>query len=281
MKKVIFYLFLAGLWTACDIIDKPFKNALTIDWTGLSYGDTLKQTDRAVFIEDFTGHTCKNCPKATKVLMRLDTLYGTRVVPLAIHALATGFSGVSSDYPTDFTTAEGGELYLFFGPPIGIPNGMVQRSGFPGNNWKSYNAWQSLAATELSKPTSALFTLIPGYHVSDRHAVLKYTVSKVLASAHEIKVAFYLTESGIVSPQLMPDGTRNPTYVHNHILRAAPLSVLGKLALTSTAVVGESHSNFVTYALPTEWNEEKMDWIAIAYDAVTYEVLQAAVLPVR
>jgi hypothetical protein len=92
-------------------------------------------------------------------------------------------------------------------------------------------------------------------------------------------VAFYLTESGIVSPQLMPDNTRNRTYAHNHVLRAAPKGILGLSALPANTSAGGTFSSWVAYELPGGWNANRVDWIAVAYDAVTYEVLQAVAVP--
>ena len=117
--------------SGCDTVDQPFKNAINVDWASVVYGDTVRQTESTVYIEDFTGHTCKNCPKATKVLVKLDSLYGDRVVPLAIHARSSGFSNADTSYPTDFSTPESESLWNYFGPPIGLPNGMVQRTTPP------------------------------------------------------------------------------------------------------------------------------------------------------
>ena len=83
-------LFLAALALAavasCDYIDEPFRNPNGGGSTEAN-GDTVLQTERAVLVEDFTGHQCKNCPKASKVLKQLDSLYGSaKVIGLAIHA---------------------------------------------------------------------------------------------------------------------------------------------------------------------------------------------------
>lgn len=268
-----------GLLAGCDTIDQPFKNAINVDWASVVYGDTVRQTESSVYIEDFTGHTCKNCPKATKVLVKLDSLYGDRVVPLAIHARSSGFSNVDTSYPTDFTTAESEALWNYFGPPIGLPNGMVQRADYPTNQWKSYTTWQTRATAALAESPNVLFEAVPGWNTDGRQAVLQYTLKASTARTNPVHVAFYLTESGIVSPQLMPDGLRNRFYTHNHVLRAAPKGILGVAALGANAAPGAEYSGWVAYELPGSWNANRVDWIAIAYDAVTYQVLQAVAVP--
>ena len=265
--------------SGCDTVDQPFKNAINVDWASVVYGDTVRQTESTVYIEDFTGHTCKNCPKATKVLVKLDSLYGDRVVPLAIHARSSGFSNVDTSYPTDFSTPESESLWNYFGPPIGLPNGMVQRADYPTNQWKSYTTWQTRAVDFLAEAPQALFEVVPGWNADGRQAVLQYRLTAASARTNPVHVAFYLTESGIVSPQLMPDNTRNRTYAHNHVLRAAPKGILGLSALPANSVSGGTFSSWVAYELPGGWNANRVDWIAVAYDAVTYEVLQAVAVP--
>ena len=57
----------------------PSPSRITpIPWTpARSSAATPSSKPRAaVFIEDFTGHRCKNCPKASKAIKALDSLYG-------------------------------------------------------------------------------------------------------------------------------------------------------------------------------------------------------------
>jgi hypothetical protein len=265
----------------CDTVDQPFKNAINVDWASVVYADTVSQTESAVFIEDFTGHTCKNCPKATKVLVKLDSLFGDRVVPLAIHARGTGFSNVDTTYPTDFTSEASESLWNYFGPAIGLPNGMVQRADYPTNHWKSYTTWQTRATTWLSEAPTVLFETVPGWNDGGRQAVLQYKLKAAKTHPNPIHVAFYLTESGVVSTQLMPDNSKNRNYVHNHFLRAAPKGILGLPLLAANAAANTQQGGWVAYEIPAAWKADKMDWIAVAYDAVTYQVLQAVAVPVR
>jgi len=81
MKQLLLSL---GIFTllfmtpSCDVIDQPFK--------GNVQDTTSTQQQRNVLIEDFTGHRCKNCPKASKAIEALVDAYGSRIIGLAIHA---------------------------------------------------------------------------------------------------------------------------------------------------------------------------------------------------
>lgn len=231
MKHLLSFLLLALAWTiapSCDVITEPFKeNPNPVDTSSVVRGDTLVQTARAVFIEDFTGHRCKNCPKASKAIKALDSIYGPNlIIPVALHAGPSSFTGVTTDYPTDFTTAEGDDIATLFGI-FALPMGMVQRADYPSAHQKTYTAWAGLAAQEIVSTPEALFTLSAAYDSVSRQAIIHYSAALQSAQTNALGVAVYLKESHIISPQLMPNNTRDEFYVHKNVLRAAPLGPTG------------------------------------------------------
>jgi hypothetical protein len=276
-------LFIAAAsFAACDYIDQPFRNPGG-GGTATANGDTVIQTERAVLVEDFTGHQCKNCPKASKALKQLDSLYGpSRVVGLAIHAGPANFTATSAEYPTDFTTADGDDLADVFGV-FALPLGMVNRIDFPTNtHLKSYSSWGGLAATQLAQSPEVLFSAYSGFDSTSRVATLRLEVRSQVAQANAVGVAVYLKESGIVSPQLMPDQTRDTNYVHYNVFRRAPWGPFGQEvwaagAATSTATATLDAST----TLEASWNARHMKWVAIAFDKATNRVLQAVQIDVK
>ena len=215
------------LLNSCDVIDEPFKDSISpIDTVGLVQSDTIIQTQKAVLIEDFTGHRCKNCPKASKAINELDSLFDSQVVPLAIHAGPSNFTGVNNEYPTDFTTEYGDDLATHFGISA-LPMGLVQRIDYPNSHQKTYTAWSGITNLELAKSPEALFTLSTEYDAPNRIGVLNYSVEMISNQSNPLWVAVYIKETGIISPQLMPNNSRNETYVHKNVFRNAPLGPLG------------------------------------------------------
>jgi hypothetical protein len=89
------FLLSLGMFTllfispSCDVIDQPFK--------GNIQDTTSTQQQRNVLIEDFTGHRCKNCPKASKAIEALVDAYGSRIIGLAIHAGPGNFTNTNAD----------------------------------------------------------------------------------------------------------------------------------------------------------------------------------------
>ena len=99
MKNISIYLFIliAGLFFGtCDIIEGPF----------LEKRDFVDTTDEIInknaLILEFTGHTCKSCPKAHRTIDQLEELYGDRVISVAFHTgyFARTFS--ADKFTTDF-----------------------------------------------------------------------------------------------------------------------------------------------------------------------------------
>ena len=282
MRNTVLLFIAAASFAACDYIDQPFRNPGG-GGTATANGDTVIQTERAVLVEDFTGHQCKNCPKASKALKQLDSLYGpSRVVGLAIHAGPANFTATSAAYPTDFTTADGDDLADVFGV-FALPLGMVNRIDFPTNtHLKSYSSWGGLAATQLAQSPEVLFSAFSGFDSTSRVATLRLEVRSQVAQANAVGVAVYLKESGIVSPQLMPDQTRDTNYVHYNVFRRAPWGPFGQEvwaagAATSTATATLDASTTVE----ASWNARQMKWVAIAFDKATNRVLQAVQIDVK
>lgn len=282
MRTLLLALSTAVFAASCDYIDQPFRNPGG-GGTATANGDTVLQTERAVLVEDFTGHQCKNCPKASKVLKQLDSLYGSsKVVGLAIHAGPANFTSTSADYPTDFTTSDGDDLASVFGV-WGLPLGMVNRLDYPSNaHLKTYSSWGALTATELALSPDVLFNAYSGYDSTSRVATVRLDVRAQASQTNAIGVAVYLKESGIVSPQLMPDQTRDPNYVHYNVFRAAPWGPFGQdVWAAGASAAGLTQSLDASATLDAAWKPEHMHWVAVAFDKTTYRVLQAVQIDVK
>ena len=73
----------------------------------------------------------------------------------------------------------------------------------------------------------------------------------------------WLVEDGITSFQLMPDGSSNPNYVHNHVFRATVNDRSGDPISLS---LGEPVTRTFTYQLDAEWVAENMSVVAFVYN---------------
>ena len=264
------------LLNGCDVIDEPFKDSISpIDTLGLVQSDTIIQTQKAVLIEDFTGHRCKNCPKASKAINELDSLFNSQVIPLAIHAGPSNFTGVNNEYPTDFTTEYGDDLATHFGISA-LPMGLVQRIDYPNSHQKTYTAWAGITNLELAKSPEALFTLSSEYDALNRVTVLNYSIEIVSNQINPLWIAVYVKETGIISPQLMPNNARNETYIHKNVFRSAPYGPLGISISENGGTPGQVFTGSVPASIDPLWDANECEWVIIIYDQSNYKVIQPA-----
>jgi hypothetical protein len=279
MKNWILLLVVALTATiGCDVIDNPIKDTGT-----QPPPDTSITVVRKIVIEDYTGHRCKNCPKAAKALKDIEALYGERIVAVAVHAGPTIFTGTTPDFPTDFTTPEGDVLKNFFGV-FALPIGMVNRVDYSTSglvHLKPFNSWADIATNYIDSVAVIDLRQEVSYSAADSSVVVDVEAIMLKEFQDDLKVCVMLLESGIVAPQLMEDDTRNPDYVHNHVLRDMFTDALGdELALTPILQNDTATSQFNGTLRASLWEPSECDVVTFIFNARTYEILQAEVSPV-
>ena len=274
MKKsiqiLLFALFIAAFTTQCDVIDQPFKNGGPQDTTS-----TMQQ--RNVLIEDFTGHRCKNCPKASKKIEELVDAFGSdRIIGLAIHAGPGNFTGTNADYPTDFTTPEGKQIQNFFGTNF-LPVGMVNRENWTssGNShWSSFDEWPTLSAEAMDSTLRVELEVEASVDLSDTTVTVNVKAIPQQAILHDLNVVVMIKESGIVSPQLLSDDTRDPNYVHNNVLRAFVTPTWGEQLGNSPMLPGDELTCSHNIAWNTNWVKSNSAVVVYVYNPINYRILQ-------
>lgn len=268
LKKWITILVAFVFVYSCDVVDDPIKNngsVTPIDTT---------QVLRKIVIEDFTGHQCKNCPKAAKQIKDLEALYGERIIGVGIHAGPSNFTGTSTDYPTDFRTPEGTAIYNFFGV-YALPLGMVSRVGYDQNHLLAYGAWPTECQNLTDSVAHIRLNQQVAYNATTRQVTVNVDAKVLKDYSDDLKFCVMLLESDIVSPQLMPDDTRDPNYVHNHVFRDMFTTALGDVLQMSPAIRDSTYSQTVSGAVSTDWVAENCEVVSYIFNARTYEILQA------
>jgi hypothetical protein len=275
------FLLLLGIFTlvfmtpSCDVIDQPFK--------GNVQDTTSTQQQRNVLIEDFTGHRCKNCPKASKEIEALVDAFGAdRIIGLAIHANPGNFTNTNADYPTDFTTQEGKDIQNFFGT-LNLPSGMVNRENWTptGNShWlgSPYN-WPTLSAEAMDSTLRVELQV----EAAMSSGTLNVDVSALpqVGILHDLDVVVMVKESGIVSPQKMPDDTRDAEYVHNNVLRDFVTPTWGEEIGTSPMVQGDELTSSHSIAWNTDWVQANSAVVVYVFNPENYRILQVVEAPIN
>ena len=72
MKNLLLLLIIVSFFGACDIAEEPFAT------NGGTPVDTSSPTTfiKKILVEDYSGHTCSNCPNAARELDALIDIYG-------------------------------------------------------------------------------------------------------------------------------------------------------------------------------------------------------------
>lgn len=265
MKKILYYsLFISLALIGCDTVDDPLK--------GDGYEtpiDTSTGTVHRVFLEEFTGVKCNNCPDATKEAQRISQLYGDQVILLGIHA--GNLAQTDDKHPRAFRTPEGTAFFNDFNL-FGVPVAFVNRSGYPDDIIRVQAEWAADVAAELGKPALAEITLNEdSFDTTTRELNVsgEVEVFNSLPTSNTYLCVF-LAENDIISPQTMPDKSVNDNYEHDHVFRGTFNSTYG-----TPIDLSSGKANFsVNLSLISEIVKENCEVIAFVYDRDTYEIFQ-------
>lgn len=210
---------------------------------------------RCVLIEDFTGQRCVNCPNATEEIEKIKSEYGdSNVVAVGIHSGPLGFAGNAK--VVGLLTETGNEYYNWWGIDS-QPKGVVNRVGLASD----YTAWSSLVYSEIQKTTPVSITLENSYD----EASGKATINASIFSSEDIagKLQLWVVEDSIVTLQMMPDGSGNSNYVHNHVFRAA---VNGTWGEDISIADGSTFKKQYELSLDESWKAANVSIIAFVCD---------------
>lgn len=263
-------------FSGCDKVDAPYKTKSNADTTACVFSDTAVQP-RIVFLEDFTGHTCGNCPRANDKGLELKNTYGEQLVVMALHT-GSYTTPQPPQMPYDFRNPVADELNVIF-QLTDKPRGMVNRKGFPASLHKlAFTNWGTEITNSLALPADANIFLENKYSTADKKLTVCIKTKWINTLSGDFKLAVYLTEDSIVKPQLdyrLPAGQDTIfAYIHRHVLRTAVNSAFGDALPASSA--GTSDERSFSLTLGTDWVPEHCVVVAIVYNATTYEVVQAS-----
>jgi hypothetical protein len=272
MKKIHFiYLFFALIiFQSCDKIDGPYTIPVPAkDWYG-----------KRILIEDYTGHTCINCPAAALIATNLKTLYGDKVVVMSVHA---GFFAKPSVPPfdtNDFRTEAGVAWDQFFGNAnAGNPNGLINRVGYPTNSHIiSPSAWASKVDSLIRDLPDLDITITPSYNPATRTLNGQVKTKFLKTIKRKLKLQIVVTQDSIVAPQKDQSLGNIINYVHRHMLRKSVNGNWGSDLTdgTSYTPLDTELSQNMFLVFDPAWYGKRFSVVAFVYDDITKEVLQVA-----
>jgi hypothetical protein len=289
--KFIFALILITfLINSCDYV-QPYtpKGKGNVD-TSSSITSIISDstTMRNVLVEDYTGHTCGNCPGAAIILDSIINDNPGRIVPMAVHA-GTTFAAPVAGFTTDFETSTGTawDTYFDISSGFGNPCGMVDRFGPTVSVKPQYDgSWKDSVTADLLQSNIVNIKITNTYRDSARTLSTTVTSTFLQASSNNYLLNVVVTEDSVIDVQKdYALGTHDtvPNYVFNHVLRASFNGTWGD-TLAKAPVINTSYTKSYTLALGTSENssgiknilvDKHCHVVAFIYDAITLNVVQA------
>lgn len=287
LQAVVTILALSWMLNSCDKIDEPYvikKEVIDTAQCPVPDFPSVANPVKRVLLEDYTGHTCVNCPRAAVTAHELLEQYGSSLVVVGVHA---GYFAkpMAAPFEYDFRTTAGTAWDDFFGiGKVGNPNGMVDRTGYPSQHILSPSAWGNSVAGALAEmPLTELQVITDFDETTTKLCVHTKTTFLESVSNREIKLSVIIVEDSIVAAQKNNDAQVGVTpiindYVNMHVMRGAVNSswgeqVLAKGTASSDPVIKSYQTKlegFNTYAMVPK----NCRVVAFLFDAETYEVLQ-------
>ena len=218
------------------------------------------EVGRAVLIEDLTGQRCINCPTGTDIINGIIQTYGEdNVIAVGIHSGPLGFTGNSKR--VGLMTDTGDEYYTYWanGTNLGQPSAIFNRKKGPSDN---LNNWAAEVGLIISEKANLSVDIANAYDAKTRTLTTKVGAFGVNGTVNG-KLQVWIVEDGIKAMQMMPDGSANQEYIHNHVFRAA---VNGTWGEEVTVKEGETTSKDYSYVLPETWNAENISVVAFVYN---------------
>lgn len=229
---------------------------------------------RVVLLEEFTGKGCNNCPKGSREIENLLTLFPDNLIAVSIHAgnFANPLFFPYGQY--DLRAPQSAELLDLLKTISFYPTASVNRTIVNGNIQLGLNQWASVISSELESAPAVDLSLEKSFNPASRE--LSVTVSGIgkQSVSGALKLSVMLTESGIIDAQDDNEaGGLVSDYVHRHVLRDMMTPTAGETLFSSIAT-GETFSRTYTKTLDAGWNADNMEIIAF----ITNE--QGASMPV-
>lgn len=208
------------LFTGCDEVQAPYKRKIDD-----SNNNNNGQYIRKVFLEDYTGYRCGNCPSAAEEASRLLKKYDTNLVVLAIHAGSTFAKPFGAKYKQDFRTPDGEQLFTDYIGNAGQPNGTVNRALFDGQKVVAYSGWESKYLTESKKAPLAWIDLQSQMDEASGETSVTATVTALEDLKANTTITFYLVEDSIkywqTDYRIKAPASQDVEIYHRHVMRGA------------------------------------------------------------
>ncbi len=300
MKKIICLAILAlGVsFASCDYVQNPYpvKNA-NVSYDTASCPTTfapLTTHIKKILMEDYTGHTCANCPNAARSIHIIDSTYPGKINVVAIGA--GPLAAPTTAYTTDFRTSVGTLYDNFFGcSNFGLPQGLINRKNYNATTLTHLKAYpyQNFVNSISGESSVMDLQISHTYDAATRKVYCSIRDSALTAITGNYRLVALITQDSIIDWQddmaVPPYPGPVQFYVHRHMLRDAitPTGAWGEPLIGGSANAGLTQIRHFVYTIPVQYfapgstlhpiscNVNQCHIVAFIYNTVTEEVIQS------
>jgi hypothetical protein len=275
---------------SCDKIDNPVPQKFgTLNWDLFPGGDsasypwptwtTNTNTFQNVLLEDYTGHTCTNCPAAAIVAKSIEDANLGRVFVASVHASTTG--GFQAPNPPeflkDFRTPEGNE-YAQAMQIVFNPAGTINRTQNGGNYFQFFSDWNNSVQVELAKIPKVNLQLKHNYYPTTRGLFFHTETDMLTNLSGDYNLIVFLIKKVVVAPQ-EGQGITYEEYDHHNVFVGCLNGTWGTNIVAGSASTGDKIYNNFSVQLPnnatdTTFNIDNLRLMTFVCDRNSLEVLQ-------
>lgn len=288
--------------------ENPFTIRYTLDEDEMSFNGKIRNLaflpEKRVVIEEYTGKTCPNCPLGIAAMERLESLYGSKIIPVILHAYGNDPKGAgiydyaSTVFPNPAAPSarinRSTEAYAPMGVGTDGKYTMTVTTMAPG----SQALWQDVIADQLAQPAYLDIALEANDIGSSTSVSYTATVKSALnLEGQSVRVLGMLLEDGIrdrqmssvwnINDPLLGEFANNGIYakanfdyVFHNVARGywgQSTNGTGRL-IPSSLKVGEEYRIDIRYNVPLVVNDrDKMKMAVILIDENTGRIINAAV----
>lgn len=223
---------------SCDKVTQPITvKDCKFETSQVEKNNSTTNGFKKVLLEDYTGHTCGNCPRAAETATTLINKYKDSLVVIAVHAGTQFAPPMLPDFPEDFRTDAGNQWDSYLGmSPAGLPKGCVNRAQNPYPSPRT--VWDGYINGLLDGPQEAKILISSKLDTVNLALSVDVKTTFLKNFNDSVSLCVVVIEDSIIGSQkdyTPPPGVtvinidERPDYVFNHTLRGAVNGAWGEL----------------------------------------------------
>ncbi|MBL7719504.1 MAG: Omp28-related outer membrane protein [Flavipsychrobacter sp.] len=213
-----------GLFASCEEIG-PAINFVDVqaqaDDTTYILSTIPAQEARRVFVEEFTGVSCPNCPAGHNILKAAKVAAGERMISVAYYKTGTPLTAPRPTTDDDFRMQLANDIdgTIFGGMAGSLPIAGVDRAVYSSKTLIDRALWSSTITNRLSVPAKANLTVTSTYDEATKKVKATITATFPEALDKKVYVTIGMYQDSIIDAQEDQVLGELEDYVHNHVFR--------------------------------------------------------------